>query len=211
MKLLKFQQRNGLVGYELYNIFSKIHKSYDTIRVKISNEPLNVNGKEVYKLGVSWFGSSWTILDGYEDRAFRETVYAEIDLEKFQNNAEYLRYTLNELLDRSRVGRYLKISEKTIPEINDEIARTGNNRIYPCGRYVGGVKETEDGFSKVFDPEVGRYCHELPEMQQEREEKRNLRIERQQEEIARRRAEIDGKKAELARLEAEFGNDNDGR
>ena len=209
---LKFQQSNELVEYELFNRDS--NKFYDTTKVKISRKPLIVNGKEVYKLEVSWYGSSDAIYISYDGEEYRgrrddfETVYAGIDLEKLQSDIGYLKFALEELLDQDRVQRYLKISEKTIPEINDEIARTGNTRIYPCGRYVGGVKETDRGFSKVFDPEVGRYCHELPEMQQQREEKRNSRIARQQAEIAR-------KKEELARLEAELGKDiksgDDGR
>lgn len=208
---LKFQQSNELVEYELFNRDS--NKFYDTTKVKIIRKPLIVNGKEVYKLEVSWYGSSDAIYisdgDGYRGRRDDyETVYAGIDLEKLQSDIGYLKFALEELLDQDRVQRYLKISEKTIPEINDEIARTGNTRIYPCGRYVGGVKETDRGFSKFFDPEVGRYCHELPEMQQQREEKRNSRIARQQAEIAR-------KKEELARLEAELGKDiksgDDGR
>ena len=208
---LKFQQSNELVEYELFNRDS--NKFYDTTKVKISRKPLIVNGEEVYKLEVSWYGSSDAIYisdgDGYRGRRDDyETVYAGIDLEKLQSDIGYLKFALEELLDQDRVQRYLKISEKTIPEINDEIARTGNTRIYPCGRYVGGVKETDRGFSKVFDPEVGRYCHELPEMQQQREEKRNSRIARQQAEIAR-------KEAELAKLKAELGKDiksgDDGR
>ena len=209
---LKFQQSNELVEYELFNRDS--NKFYDTTKVKISRKPLIVNGKEVYKLEVSWYGSSDAIYISSDGEGYRgrrddyESVYAGIDLEKLQSDIGYLKFALEELLDQDRVQRYLKISEKTIPEINDEIARTGNTRIYPCGRYVGGVKETDRGFSKVFDPEVGRYCHELPEMQQQREEKRNSRIARQQAEIAR-------KEAELAKLKAELGKDiksgDDGR
>ena len=211
INLIKFQQRNGLVEYELYNRESK--KFYDTTRVKINKQPLNIYGKKIYEIKVSWYGSTDAIYVGSEGefrgrRDCYETVYAGIDLEKLQNNIEYLKFTLEELLDQDRVERYLKISEKTSLEINNEIARTGNTRIYPCGRYVGDSKESDRGFVKFFDIGVGRYCHELPEMQQEREEKRNSRIARQQ-------AEIDRKKEELARLEAELGqdikSDDDGR
>ena len=200
---LKFQQSNELVEYELFNRDS--NKFYDTTKVKISRKPLIVNGKEVYKLEVSWYGSSDAIYISYDGEEYRgrrddfETVYAGIDLEKLQSDIGYLKFALEELLDQDRVQRYLKISEKTIPEINDEIARTGNTRIYPCGRYVGDSKESDRGFVKFFDIGVGRYCHELPEMQQKREEKRNSRIAMQQAEIAR-------KKEELARLERELGN-----
>ena len=122
-------------------------------------------------------------------------IQIHIDLDQLQNNDEYLKYTMGALLKEKRVRNYLKMAMKTEEEINNEISRTGNTHIYPCGRYVGSVKQTDRGFIKRFYNDVGRIFHNLPQMESER------KVAKAKQESKDR---INEKRAEIARLEKEI-------
>ena len=111
-----------------------------------------------------------------------------------QNDPNYFKYAIKELLNQQRVERYLSVGLKTDREIRDinsaifegkeynspnaasidevakdsELIRRGK-KVYPCGRYVGEILPRDGHVGIVFDPSVGRICHDEPTIANDRQ------------------------------------------
>lgn len=145
-----------------------------------------------------------------------EHIVAGVDLIKMLQDSAYLRYAIKGipeqqtegLFNKERVQRYLKTGLKTEEEISEEINRTGNKRLWLCGRYVGEIVQKENGsLSKKFNLNVGKLEHNSPEMAQERLRHREEEYRKQQSIKEAKKAYIANERKRLAELEAAMEED----
>lgn len=182
---------NGNLQVEFYDKEADFKKFYDTTRLIIGRQPLDIEGHQVYNCAVSWYGhddckilnKETGKLDSMKAQAYRG-VLAEIDLELLQNDLDYCNMVMNKLLDKQRVERYLETGLQEEPE-------------QPCGKYIGGVEQTEKGYGKFFSTIVGQISHNSKLMVDRRQERRAM-IE------AKRQKDIADKKAQIERLQSEI-------
>lgn len=179
---------------EFYDPNSKHENGYDTTRLVINKNIMrNMPGDSVCDCHVSWYGSSDAVYTDTpnaitgQPESKRAQLYsrvlAEIDLESIQRDPNYCSEVMKSLLDQERVKKYLENGMKNSPE-------------HPCGNYIGGIQNTEKGFTKVFNQEVGTASHYSPYMVNSRQQQ----AARQQAEIQRQIAE---KKADIEKLQRE--------
>lgn len=184
-------------------------KFYDTTKVLVNPTPMVVRGTKIYEIKVSWYGQSdaQMFIDGEIHGGRRDrftTVYAGIDLDRFQNDETYFKFAARALLEENRVQRYLNMAMKTTEEIQQEVARTGSKSIYPCGRYIGNIIDRGAGLGKGFNGDIGKIFHNLPEMRKEREDLKMFQKRAKEAEIAKKQDEISRLSQEIAELK---GND----
>ena len=177
---------NGNLQVELSD-----ERTSDVTRLVIKIQPLNIQNHPVYNCAVSWYSSQDcqflnTQTGKYESPRAEQYrgVLAEIDLDLLQKDPNYCNAVIRGLLDRDRVERYLEMGLQETPEL-------------PCGKYVGGIMKTKEGYRKFFNEKVGRASHNSPLMIQRRQRHRE-----EEEDIKRRR--IADKKDEIARLQGEI-------
>lgn len=183
---------DGRLQVDFYDRESEFKNFYDTTRLIVSGIPLNIGGKDVYNCMVSWYGESDCQM--MIDKATKEMsslraidyreVLAEIDLDLLQTDTKYCEKLMKGLLNKSRVESYLENGLQEMPQ-------------RPCGQYIGGLRQTEDGYKKIFDAYIGRKSHNSSQMVEKRRERR-----KQIEDIKRR--QIDDKKAQIRKLQAEL-------
>lgn len=180
----------------------------------------------MYDCLVSWYKKTDTY---YFDRTDNpcdqfEHVVAGFDLSRMMQDPEYLRYAIkgipeediDGLFQEKRVKRYLETGLKTEEEIEEEKNRTGNDRLWLCGRYVGEIADRKDGrLGKSFNIYVGIAEHRSPAMEQARITHRQKLEREKQYQLASRRAEIEAERASiaerqsrLAEMEAELAEED---
>lgn len=170
---------------------AEFNKFYDTTRLIVDGQPLNVEGHQVYNCAVSWYGHSDCRILDKETGKFESLraldyrgILAEIDLDLLLNDPNYCNMVMKGLLDEQRVIRYL---ENGLNETTNE----------PSGNYIGGVRKTEKGYGKFFSQIVGQVSHYSEYMKHKREERREI-IK------ALREKELAEKKAKIAKLQSEI-------
>ena len=187
------QLSNGNLQVEFYDEDSNFKKFYDTTRLIIDRQPLNIEGYLVYNCAVSWYGQNDCQMlnektgkfDSLRAQEYRG-VLAEIDLEQLQSDPSYCIMVMKELLDKQRVERYLESGLQESPA-------------QPCGKYIGGVSQTEVGYRKFFSMAVGQASHNSELMVNRRQERR-ARME------AKKQKEIEDKRAQIAELQSELND-----
>ena len=110
----------------------------------------------------------------------------ELDLELLENDINYCNMVMKKLLDKERVEKYLENGLEETPK-------------QPCGKYVGGVKKTENGYTKFFSTTVGQASHNSELMVNRRKEHREM-LER------KKQKDIENKRAQIAKLQREIDN-----
>ncbi len=191
---------DGMKLFEYYDPRRVEGKFYDTTRLAVARSPRIIAGKAVYECRISWYGENDTVY--FDTRTGRRndfrSIFAGINPEQMERDPMYLDAVMTRLLDQTRVERYLDRRFMTEEELKAKSARTGEHGLWPGGRYVGFMKQQEDGsYAKAFDVAVGRACHNLPEMVEEREKHREQVRRAREAEIARRQAELDKMKASI--------------
>lgn len=189
------QISNGILQVEFYNRDSDFKKFYDTTRLIVSRQPLNIEGHQVYNCAVSWYGSNDCQMfdektgkfDSLRAQSY-QGVLAEIDLELLQSDSNYCNMVMKGLLDKQRVERYLESGLQELPE-------------RPCGKYIGGVRQTEKGYGKFFSVIVGRASHNSELMINRRQEHRARIKAQRQKAIADKKAQIEKLQSELDSME----------
>ena len=88
----------------------------------------------------------------------------------------------------SRLEKYLENGLKETPE-------------QPCGKYVGGVKKTEKGYTKFFSTIVGQASHNSELMVNRRKEHREMLERKKQKDIENKRAQIEKLQREIDNME----------
>ena len=176
---------------EFFDPKADFKQFYDTTRLIINKKPLIMSDKEVYNCLVSWYGSDDCQIFNENLGKFeslRATEYrnilAQIDLNLLQNDPDYCKMVMQNLLNRERVEKYLDMGLEEMPE-------------RPCGKYIGGVMEFGNQYKKFFSEAVGKASHNSETMINKRKRHRE-RIE-----YAKKMA-IDRKKAEIAKLQSEI-------
>lgn len=184
------QMSNGNLQIEFYDKNPDFKKFYDTTRLIVSKQPVNIEGHRIYNCAVSWYGHNDCQMFDEKTGQFDSLraqdykgVLAEIDLELLQTDPYYCNIVMKGLLDKQRVERYLESGLQENPEI-------------PCGKYIGGINQTEKGYGKFFSTIVGQASHNSELMVNRRQEYRQ-RLEAQKQQV------IAAKKAQIEKLQNE--------
>ena len=170
----------GQTGIEYYNHRNSLAKGYDTTRLILGNEK-EIQGKKLRECLVSWYNADKVLentIKRREGKFYGEfnsytQIFAEINLNLLVTNPEYSAKVMNDLLDKSRVEKYIERGLQEAPDVY-------------TGRYVGGVARTNDGgYIKTFNRDIGKATYNLPENKKRREERKKeieayKRIELQQ-------------------------------
>ncbi len=186
---------NGNLQVDFYDKDADFGKFYDTTRLIVGRQPLNIEGHQVYNCAVSWYGHNdcqifdekTGQLDSLRAQEYRG-VLAEIDLELLQTDHNYCNMVMNRLLDKKRVERYLENGLQETPE-------------KPCGKYIGGIRQTEKGYGKFFSTIVGKASHNSQLMVNRRREHREMIEKQKQKAIADKKAQIERLQSELDCME----------
>jgi len=112
-----------------------------------------LNGRDVYKCMVSWYGSfdAHTMdsetgeFDSPRARAYND-ILVEIDPGLLLNDEHYREVVIKTLLNQNRITKY----------INNGLEENSNE---PCGNYVGGIRKTEEGYKRFFNVDIGKFVH----------------------------------------------------
>lgn len=204
-----FVQKQTAIGLEFYFPNNDV----DMTQLIIKNRDMNFPDRNVYDCLVSWYqrciNENQTVLRDpvtgiiYEMSSpfHSESVLAEIDIHLLQTDPVYKRAVMKSLLDESRVSRYLDAGMKT-PEEIDKAKAEGHTSIDLCGRYIGGIMKDKNGYTKFFNPSVGRRAHNLPDMVQKRQKAKADKENARNSEIAKRKSEIDEYRQRIAQNEA---------
>ncbi len=175
---------NGNLQVEYYNYDFK--KFYDTTRLIIDKQLLEIEGSEVCNCAVSWYGrddhkifnQEKGKIEGIRSENYSD-VLAEIDLNLLVNDPTYCKAVMTDLLDKNRVARYLETGMQDTPE-------------RPCGKYVGGIAKTDNGLKKFFKCEIGIASHNSSLMVNRRQERKEI-LRQQKERKNRENQEKAGK------------------
>ncbi len=189
---IKYNMDNDNIQVDLYDENADFNKLYDSTRLILRRQALNMEGHQVYNCAVAWYGDCDHLelnrqTGQYESRRASDYrgVLAEIDLNLLQSDPNYCHMVMTNLLDKQRVERYLERGLQENPE-------------QPCGKYIGGVARREKGYIKFFSPDVGRASHYSTLMINRRQEHK-IEAERQQE-IADKRAQIEKLQKEIEEM-----------
>ena len=164
---------------------------YDVTSLIIQNNDIALAGHRVSDCYVAWYGSQDTeyfdpeLAEASRKNTYTE-VFAEIDKQQIQN-PQYIATLMIGLLKKSRVEEYLSKG------LQDEPDR-------PCGKYIGGIQMTSNGYGKVFNQNVGKAAHNTNEMRMERETYKRQEEQRKAAEIAAKRRQISELQGEIDEL-----------
>lgn len=186
---------NGDLQVEFYDKASDFKKFYDTTRLIVGRQPLNMEGHRIYDCSVSWYGHSDCQMFDEKTGKFDslraqeyQRVLAEIDLELLKNDPDYCNMVMKGLLDKQRVERYLESGLQEMPK-------------QPCGKYIGGVRRTEKGYGKFFSMIVGQASHNSELMINKRQQHKEMIEAKRQKAIADKKAQIEKLQSELDSME----------
>lgn len=177
---------SGNIIVEYYDPVTTAREFYDTTKLVIAPNPVEIDGEKVYSAEVAWYGENDCFMldengENMGRRSDFKSIKLEIDTDKLYSDPMYQKVLMTQLLSRNRVNRYLQIGMEENPE-------------HPCGNYVGRVSEN---YGKQFNPRIGKAVHNSPEMV----EKRRIEAERKEE---ARQAQIAKKQEEMKRLQEEI-------
>jgi len=186
---------NGNLQVEFFDNEADFKNFYDITRLILSRQPFDIEGHPVYNCAVSWYGKEDCQMFDEKSGRFNSLrsleyrgVLAEIDLDLLQNDPSYCSMVMRSLLNQKRVERYLESGLQDSPEI-------------PCGKYIGGVRKTDEGYGKFFSMVVGRASHYSDLMVNRRREHKEMLEDRMKQAIEAKKAEIEKLQSELQSME----------
>lgn len=179
----------GKIQIDFYDKNAEFKQFYDSTRLIIDNEKRNMGNIPIKECRISWYGKDDSIMidrEGNEQsrRVAYQNIMTEIDIGLLQTDPNYCMMLMKNLLNKSRVEKYLNEGLKESPDI-------------PCGKYVGGVRVIENKYRKYFDPQVGKVSHNSQEMKDKRTQYREA-LESAKQQI------INEKQQKMARLQEEI-------
>lgn len=184
---------DGRLQVEFYDRQAPFNQFYDTTRLISSMETFDLGGRPVHNCIVSWYGENDAVMlnekgiDMGRRGDYRE-VLAEIDLEQLKSDPNYCYMVMSNLLSKQRVERYL---DKGLEENPDT----------PCGKYIGGVRKTQDNkYQKFFSAEAGKVCHYSDFMVERRKLVRERNEKFKQQQISEKEAQIKKLQEELDQM-----------
>lgn len=189
------QLSNKNLQIDFYDKNADFKQFYDTTRLIVGAQPLNIEGRQVYNCAVSWYGhddcqiidEKTGTFDSQRAQDYRG-VLTEIDLQLLQSDPNYCNMVMKMLLNKQRVEKYLEDGLQENPE-------------RPCGKYIGGVRKTERGYGKFFSTMVGQASHNSKLMVDRRKKHREMIEAQRQEAIANKKAQIEKLQNELKNME----------
>lgn len=182
--------QDGRLQIDFYDRNIKVGQFYDTTRLIVGDKTVVLANQRVQNCIVSWYRQDDTIFSDpqYENESIDARSYkgvlAQIDPVLLQSDEKYCSNVMRYLLNKKRVNQYLENGLQESPE-------------HPCGKYIGGMRKTENGYSKFFDIDAGIASHNSKLMVERRRENREKMEQK-------KRMEIDRKKAEIQRLQSEI-------
>lgn len=182
--------QDGRLQIDFYDRNIKVGQFYDTTRLIVGDKTVVLANQRVQNCIVSWYRQDDTIfLDPqYENESIDARSYkgvlAQIDPVLLQSDEKYCSNVMRYLLNKKRVNQYLENGLQESPE-------------HPCGKYIGGMRKTENGYNKFFDIDAGIASHNSKLMVERRRENREKMEQK-------KRMEIDRKRAEIQKLQSEI-------
>lgn len=182
--------QDGRLQIDFYDRNIKVGQFYDTTRLIVGDKTVVLANQRVQNCIVSWYRQDDTIFSDpqYENESIDARSYkgvlAQIDPVLLQSDEKYCSNVMRYLLNKKRVNQYLENGLQESPE-------------HPCGKYIGGMRKTENGYSKFFNIDAGIASHNSRLMVERRRENREKMEQK-------KRMEIDRKKAEIQRLQSEI-------
>ena len=182
--------QDGRLQIDFYDRNIKVGQFYDTTRLIVGDKTVVLANQRVQNCIVSWYRQDDTIFSDpqYENESIDARSYkgvlAQIDPVLLQSDEKYCSNVMRYLLNKKRVNQYLENGLQESPE-------------HPCGKYIGGMRKTENGYNKFFDIDAGIAAHNSKLMVERRRENREKMEQK-------KRMEIDRKKAEIQRLQSEI-------
>ena len=178
---------DGRLQIDFYDNKIKVGQLYDSTRLVVGNRPVVLANQEVQNWLVSWYNRDDAVFVG-EGESLSAKAYkgilAQIDPALLEVDEKYCVTVMRNLLEQNRINKYLEEGLKENPE-------------RPCGKYIGGVKETEEGYKKIFSMIVGQASHNSELMVNRRRELRESIEAKKQAEIAKRKAQIQKLQSEI--------------
>ena len=161
------------VQVEYYNPDPKIRniEGYDITKVIIDKFGYQLGDSIVKNCLITWYGDGWVHLVENDVRDEYKEILASVDVNRILSDKNYCSFVMRALLNRKRVMGYL------------ERGMSSGDIKYPCGNYVGGVRqvkdkdEDKDKFEKYFDISTGRESHYSEEMVQARRQAEQQRAQ----------------------------------
>ena len=159
------------VQVEYYNPDPKIRniEGYDITKVIIDKFGYQLGASVVNNCLITWYGDGWVHLVENDVRDEYKEILASVDVNRILSDKNYCSFVMRALLNRKRVMGYL------------ERGMSSGDIKYPCGNYVGGVRQVKDKdkdkFEKYFDISTGRESHYSEEMVQARRQAEQQRAQ----------------------------------
>lgn len=182
--------QDGRLQIDFYDRNIKVGQFYDTTRLIVGDKTVVLANQRVQNCIVSWYRQDDTIFSDpqYENESIDARSYkgvlAQIDPVLLQSDEKYCSNVMRYLLNKKRVNQYLENGLQESPE-------------HPCGKYIGGMRKTENGYSKFFNIDAGIASHNSRLMVERRRENREKMEQK-------KRMEIDRKRAEIQKLQSEI-------
>ena len=182
--------QDGRLQIDFYDRNIKVGQFYDTTRLIVGDKTVVLANQRVQNCIVSWYRQDDTIFSDpqYENESIDARSYkgvlAQIDPVLLQSDEKYCSNVMRYLLNKKRVNQYL---ENGLQESLE----------HPCGKYIGGMRKTENGYSKFFNIDAGIASHNSRLMVERRRENREKMEQK-------KRMEIDRKRAEIQKLQSEI-------
>lgn len=184
--------QDGNLQVDFYDKKANFKQLYDSTRLVIK-KTINLNGDYIQDCLVSWYNQSDAeYFDGTDSRHDFQNVLADIDYQRLQTDAAYCQTVMTELLDKSRVEKYLNrgLEEQPVEP--------------PCGNYVGGLRWKDGYWGKYFSPRVGMAVHNSDFMKRKR-------LLHKQEQEYKKQQQIKARQEQIERLQKEIQEIDDGR
>lgn len=182
--------QDGRLQIDFYDRNIKVGQFYDTTRLIVGDKTVVLANQRVQNCIVSWYRQDDTVFSDpqYENESIDARSYkgvlAQIDPVLLQSDEKYCSNVMRYLLNKKRVNQYLENGLQESPE-------------HPCGKYIGGMRKTENGYSKFFNIDAGIASHNSRLMVERRRENREKMEQK-------KRMEIDRKRAEIQKLQSEI-------
>lgn len=178
----------------------------DATRLVVDTTPIEMpNGQKIYEAVVFWYneencvrldenGREWyheekavEMMNGkeFEFHTGGAKIKLGIDFNRL-NDREYQKILMEQLLEQTRVQKYLNNGLKENPDME-------------CGNYIGeiGINKDTGRYQKTFNPTIGKIVHNSKEQiearnsyQEDLRMRRDFEIKQQQDIISRAQAEI---------------------
>lgn len=179
--------KDGRLQIDFCDNRAKVGQLYDSTRLVVGNKPVMLADQEVQNCLVSWYNQDDTVFAGEGESLNAKSykgVLAQINPELLKTDEQYCMAVMKNLLEINRVNKYLEDGLKENPQI-------------PCGKYIGGITRTDEGYRKFFSMLVGQASHNSELMVNRRREFRESIEAKKQAEIAKRKAQIQKLQSEI--------------